>query len=219
MNADRSFRNGWVLAAATASLLAVPTTVIAQKAKGYDEIYERYLSTARSTPATPRLWIVDLTSDRNARGVNDLVTVRVVESLSATGAADSRVGKSSAADISLPGEPGKFFDRFLPASSDTKFNGSGGTTRTTQLTATLTARVVEVLPNGDLVVEGGREVDISGDRKRGVLSGVIRQHDILPGNVIPSSRIGQLQIRALSQGLIKDSLSPGWLIRILNKIF
>jgi flagellar L-ring protein precursor FlgH len=83
----------------------------------------------------------------------------------------------------------------------------------------MTARVTEVLPNGDLVVEGVREVDINGDRSLVVLSGVVRAVDSLPGNVVPSSRVGQLRIRALSQGLIKDSLKPGWLIRILNKIF
>jgi flagellar L-ring protein precursor FlgH len=83
----------------------------------------------------------------------------------------------------------------------------------------MTSRVTEVLPNGDLVVEGVREIDINGDRTLIVLTGVIRAIDILPGNVIPSSRIGQLRIRSLSQGLINDSLTPGWLIRILNKIF
>ena len=107
----------------------------------------------------------------------------------------------------------------FPASSDTKFNGAGGTTRTTELSATITARIVEVLPSGDLVVEGVREVDINGDRNVVVLTGVIRAIDIQPGNVVPSTRIGQLRIRSLSQGLIKDSLTPGWLIRVLNKIF
>ena len=63
------------------------------------------------------------------------------------------------------------------------------------------------------------EIDVNGDRLLVVLSGVVRAVDILPGNVIPSTRIGQLRIRSLSQGLIKDSLSPGWLIRVLNKIF
>jgi flagellar L-ring protein precursor FlgH len=83
----------------------------------------------------------------------------------------------------------------------------------------LTARVAEVLPNGDLVIEGIREVDINGDRNVVVLTGVIRPEDIQPGNVIMSPQIGQLRIRSLSQGLIRDSLEPGWLVRILNKVF
>jgi len=122
-------------------------------------------------------------------------------------------------NISMPGKPGELFGKFLPASSDTKFNGAGGTSRSTELTAVLTSRITEVLPNGDMVVEGVRELDVNGDRTLIVLTGVIRAIDILPGNVIPSSRIGQLRIRSLSQGLIKDSLTPGYLIRLLNKIF
>lgn len=202
-------------------LVAVPATAIAQKVKNYDELYEQYLAAAREVPVVkPILWMADLTADRNARNVNDLVTVRVLESISATGAANANVGKASDADVLFPGDIGsKVFDKFLPTSSESQFNGSGGTTRSTQLSATLTARVVEVLPNGDLVVEGVREVDINGDRSLVVMSGVVRAVDILPGNVIPSTRIGQLRIRALSQGLIKDSLKPGWLIRVLNKIF
>jgi flagellar L-ring protein precursor FlgH len=104
-------------------------------------------------------------------------------------------------------------------STSTSFNGSGGTTRTTELFATLTARVIEVLPSGDLVVEGVREVNINGDRSVVVLSGVIRASDIQPGNVILSTQVGQLRIQSLSAGLMRDSLSPGWLVRILNKIF
>ena len=52
-----------------------------------------------------------------------------------------------------------------------------------------------------------------------VLSGVVRPIDIQPGNVIPSTMVGQLRIRSLSAGLVKDSLTPGWLIRALNKVF
>jgi flagellar L-ring protein precursor FlgH len=191
-----------------------------KNSKNYEEIYTRYLASSRQAPATAApLWIADLASDPRARRVNDLVTVRVLEVVSATGNADSNIAKQSDMNITMPGKPGELFGKFLPASSDTKFNGAGGTTRSTELTAVLTSRITEVLPNGDMVVEGVREIDINGDRTLIVLTGVIRAIDILPGNVIPSTRIGQLRIRSLSQGLIKDSLTPGWLIRILNKIF
>jgi flagellar L-ring protein FlgH len=206
---------------AAALVIAVPAVTFAgEQTKNYDEMWNRYLNAARQIPATaPPLWIADLTSDPTARRANDLVTVRVLESLSAVGNADSNVAKNSNASVSMPGKQGEIFSKLLPTSSETKFNGSGGTSRTTELSAVLTARVVEVLPNGDLVVEGVREIDVNGDRLLVVLSGVVRAIDILPGNVIPSTRIGQLRIRSLSQGLIKDSLSPGWLIRVLNKIF
>ena len=188
--------------------------------KNYQDLYERYLASARKVQTPPNLWMANLTTDPSARNLNDLVTISVVENLTASGSADSTVGKKSNANVDIPmPQIVKELGRVVPFSSDTKFNKTDGTTRTTQLSATLTAQVVEVLPNGDLVVEGVREVDINGDRSLVVLTGVIRPTDVLPGNVVPSSRVGQLQIRSLSQGLIKDSLSPGWLVRILNKIF
>lgn len=186
----------------------------------YDEAYARYLAAARrSNTAGRALWINDLNSDLRARHVNDLVTIRVEESLSASGSADSNVGKSGSASATFPGKIGTVLSKGLPAGTDTKFKGSGGTTRTTELSAVMTARVTEVLPSGDLVVEGVREVDINGDRSVVVLSGVVRPVDIQPGNVIPSTMVGQLRIRSLSAGLVHDSLEPGWLIKILNKVF
>jgi flagellar L-ring protein precursor FlgH len=186
----------------------------------YQEMYERYLDSARQAPATPKMWMADLTTDPTARRLNDLVTIRVLESLSATGSANSTTAKQSKADVDIPApQIAKELNRILPFSSDTKFNGAGSTTRTTELSATITARVVEVLPNGDLALEGVREVDINGDLQMIVLSGVVRTADILPGNVVPSTAIGQMRIRYFGRGLIKDNLQPGWVIRILNKIF
>jgi len=201
---------------------AAPAAPSKPPAKTYEELYQQYLEAARSTAQPAGLWMADLTVDRTARRVNDLVTIRVIENVSGVGSADATVNKKGSGDISVP-LPTQWWDwtlgKVVPFSSETKFNGSGGTTRTTELSATVTARVMEVLPNGDLVVQGVREVNVNGDRNLVVLNGVIRPNDVMPGNVIPSSRVGQLQISSLSQGLIKDSLTPGYLIRLLNKVF
>ena len=203
--------------AAAVSTPGAGATVTTRK---YEDLYERYLASARKTQARPQLWMADLATDPKARRLNDLVTVSVIENLSATGSADSNVDKSSKADVVIPGtQIADQLARLFPYSSETAHKGSGATTRSTQLSATVTARVVEVLPNGDLVIEGVREVDINGDRSLVILTGVVRQFDVQSGNVVSSARIGQLQIRSLSQGLIKDSLTPGWLIRALNKVF
>jgi flagellar L-ring protein precursor FlgH len=207
-------------AAQGAAAVSTPGAGATVTTRKYEDLYERYLASARRTQARPQLWMADLASDPKARRLNDLVTVSVIENLSATGSADSNVDKSSSADVVIPGT--KIADqlaRLFPYSSETAHKGSGATTRSTQLSATVTARVVEVLPNGDLVIEGVREVDINGDRSLVILTGVVRQFDVQSGNVVSSARIGQLQIRSLSQGLIKDSLTPGWLIRALNKVF
>jgi flagellar L-ring protein precursor FlgH len=193
----------------------------ARPADNYDLLLEQYLVEARAarTSAPIGLWMAGLASDRRARRANDLITIRVVENVTGLGSADSNLDKSSSASASLPNLFG-LESRLPGAINPANLVGFGAsTTRTGQLSAVLTARVEEVLPNGDLLVQGVREIEINGDRQMLVLSGVVRPSDISPGNVVQSTAIGQMRIRYFGRGLIKDNLSPGWLVRILNKIF
>lgn len=177
------------------------------------------LPAAAQTAATPSAWATDLLLDHRARRTGDLVTVQVIESISAVGSADSNMGKASKSDGKLPWPiPGKW-SQALQSSSDTKFTGAGTTSRAASFTAVMTARVTERLPNGDLAIEGVREIVINGDRQFVTLSGVIRTADIAAGNVVASAFIGDLRIKYFGQGFMKDNLTPGWLIRFLNKIF
>jgi flagellar L-ring protein precursor FlgH len=202
-----------------------------QPSDSYDVLYARYLAAARALPVTTTApdttWITGLLPDLRARRVNDLVTIRVVENISAVGSADASLDKDGSGAASLTrlfGMESKYPGWLDPTSlasinTNTSFSGSGSTTRSGELTATMTARVVEVLPNGDLALEGVREVDINGDIQILVLSGVVRTADIRPGNVIPSTAVGQMRIRYFGRGLMKDNLKPGWIVRVLNKVF
>ncbi len=200
----------------------------APASSNYDELYQRYLSLARTMPppaGTP--WVNTLFIDTRARGLNDLVTVRVAETLSASGSAESNLDKDTQTGVSLSklfGLETKYSGFLDPSSlaalsAQSAFKGSGATTRQGLLTATITARVAEVLPNGDLAIEGIRELDINGDRQMLVLTGVVRPFDVGPGNVVESTAIGQMRIRYFGQGLMRDNLRPGWLARVLNRIF
>ena len=203
----------------------------APKPSEYDELFLKYLAEARATAQAPQtpdsLWMAGLNGDLRARRVNDLVTIRVIELVTAQGSADSSLDKNSSASASVTnlfGAESKFPGWLDPSSlvaanASTDFKGGGSTTRTGSLTAAMTARVVEVLPNGDLALEGVREIEINGDRQIIVLTGVARTADIGPGNVVPSTAIGQMRIRYFGRGLIKDNLQPGWVVRVLNKIF
>jgi len=216
-----------------ATTAAAQTSAPTNGREGYDELLARYLKQARDATGAPGAadqswsWMNGLTLDSRARSVNDLVTIQVVENVSASGSADSALAKQSGGSASLGslfGLEGKLPKIIDPTSlaavkSNTDFKGGGTTTRAGALTANITGRVVEVLPNGDLVVEGVREIDINGDRQVLVLTGVIRPVDVGPANVVQSSTIGQLRIRYFGQGLIKDNLKPGLIIRLLNRIF
>jgi flagellar L-ring protein precursor FlgH len=238
VNRPRATARACLVALATAGALASTPGFAAEKGdkKGapasdsYDELYVRYLTSARTQPQAPidqNRWLTSLMTDLRARNVNDIVTVQVTESIIGTGTADSNLTKSTSGSAALPGFfglegklPG-FIDptNLIGLNSDSDFKGAGTTSRAGALTAIMTARVAEVLPSGDLVIEGVREIDINGDRQIVVLTGVARVADIGPGNVVSSTTLGQLRIRYFGRGLMKDSLSPGWLIRVLNKIF
>jgi flagellar L-ring protein precursor FlgH len=208
-----------------------PNDKAAKANDNYDALLQQYLQEARAsvvpTTSANSMWMAGLTSDLRARRVNDLVTIRVIENVSGLGAADSSLDKKSTATVGV----GSLFglESQLPSSinpqnlatigTNTDFEGGGTTSRTGSLTAVLTARVAEVLPNGDLLVQGVREIEINGDRQMLVLTGVVRTADINAANVIPSTAIGQMRIRYFGRGLMQDNLSPGWLIKILNKIF
>jgi flagellar L-ring protein precursor FlgH len=212
-------------------LVAAPPTAGQQKASdNYDELYRRYLDAARTAPASPNsefAWMSGLMLDQRARNVNDIVTIRVMENITASGSADATLAKKGSGSAAVTGAFG--LEKKVPGWIDpgnlagtkttTDFQGSGTTTRSSALTALLTARVTEVLPNGDLVIEGVREIELNGDRQVVVLTGVARGADLGPNNTVPSPLISQLRIRYFGRGLMKDNLRPGWLIRVLNKIF
>jgi flagellar L-ring protein FlgH len=196
----------------------------------YEELYQKYLQTARAADAGPAekiSWMTNLASDRRAFRVNDLLTIKVVESISAAGSADANLSKDNSASASMKNLFG--LENKLPSSMDpsnlvntasnTKFTGGGATNRAGELSAVMTVRVAEVLPNGYLVLEGAREIAINGDRQMLVVTGVVRTTDIMPNNVVLSTQVGQMSIRYFGNGLIKDALKPGILVRLLNKVF
>jgi flagellar L-ring protein precursor FlgH len=234
MNAKSGFR---VLAGAVLVLVCAGSAMAQSKGKAktatpadnYDEVYARYLLQAR-TPAPvadPFGWMNGLGADSRARRLNDLITIRVEEATTASGTADASTSKATSTSNSITGLLG--LTKFLPSAvdptalantkSDNGFKGAGATTRAGALNTMMTARVADVLPSGDLVVEGVREIGINGDRQMIVLTGVVRAHDVGPTNVVSSTQMGQLRIQYFGQGLMKDSLSPGWLLRFLNKVF
>ncbi|MEZ5290617.1 MAG: flagellar basal body L-ring protein FlgH [Vicinamibacterales bacterium] len=207
---------------------ALAQTAPAAPPDSQDKALARYLEAARTpAPAEANPWMQGLLFDLRARRVNDVVTIRVEESIAATGSTDASIAKSTSTGIGITSLFG--LQSKIPASvglgdlassqGDTGFKGSGSTARASVLSAIMSARVSQVMPNGDLLLEGVREIEINGDRQTVVLSGIARVVDIGPGNVVSSASLGQLSIRYFGKGLTKSSMSPGWLVRLLNKVF
>ena len=101
-------------------------------------------------------------------------------------------------------------------SGDTQLSGQGTTSRVTTLNTTLTARVTHVLPNGGLVVEASKDIQINAERQTITVRGVVRPADIDPTNSVQSNRLGQLEVRVNGKGVVGDAIKrPFILYRLL----
>ena len=172
----------------------------------------------------------ELFIDTKARRVGDIVTIKIVESSSATNKASTKTGRKS----SLSGGVDSFFnmEKRYPASHpffnpfaqvkselNSDFDGSGTTQRSGDLTAFITTKVIEVLPNGNLKIEGTREVKVNNEKQLIILSGIIRPRDISPGNIILSTYVADAKIEYSGSGVIHDRQRPGWMTRIMDVVW
>jgi flagellar L-ring protein precursor FlgH len=107
----------------------------------------------------------------------------------------------------------------INANASSKFDGSGSTTRKENLNATISAKVVEILPNGNFQIEGRRNVKVNDEDQVIFVEGTVRPRDINTDNTINSSYIADARITYGGKGIISDRQSPGWLMNIIDKVW
>lgn len=159
---------------------------------------------------------------RRAGRIGDILTVLVTESTSATNRARTETSKENSANINSQGGTGPL--GFIPAlgltgNSSTGYQGEGSTTRSQQLQARVSVTVVGLKPNGDLIVEGSRIVEINGEREVIYMSGAVNPKIIPANNIIESYRISDFQVSYKGKGVIHDGSRPGVVARLFNWIF
>ncbi len=160
-------------------------------------------------------------AQRKASQIGDLVTVIIVEDASATNKSQLQVSKVNKTDLSGEGS-GKL--SFLPIFGGTlDYNknqqGKGQTTLSGQMTARVTAEVIEILPDGNYMIEGSRSVKINDDLDRITVRGVVRPEDIRADNSVLSTYLAQAQIAYVGSGPGKNAARQGLISRILDLLF
>ena len=162
---------------------------------------------------------VSLFSDNKARRVGDTLTVVITE----TGAASSVAATKTAKNESLNYGPGfgplLFNIKNFGVSGGINSTASGSTTRTDNLSASIGVTVKEVLPNGNLVVEGKRKVGMNAETQEITLTGVVRPTDIQPNNTIASPLVADAQIKYGGRGPVGDKQHDGIISRIFKVLF
>jgi flagellar L-ring protein precursor FlgH len=173
-----------------------------------------------------------LYEDLRAMRVGDVLTVNIVERHRGSKSADTAAERESTVENSLAGTgmgyigiPGvRLGDEArrglgIDASARNKFNGKGATSRAGTLTGTISVIVTEVLPNGDLRIEGRRDVTVNSEKQLMTIAGIVRRVDVNTRNTVLSSAIADAKIEYSGLGVLDDVQRPGWLVRILDWIY
>lgn len=171
-----------------------------------------------------------LFTDNRARRVGDIVQVNIVETSSGKHTADTTSDRDSTMSMGISnwwgrgkakvpfvgsiGDVGA--DPIIGGTVANTFEGTGETARTSNVSATVAARVVNVMPGGLLQIEGARQVKVNNETQILVVRGLVRSKDIRPNNSVTSNYIANAQIEYYGQGVLADKQRPGWLTRLLD---
>ncbi len=171
-------------------------------------------------------WISDL----RAHHVGDIVTVIILEKASASKVSSTETAKDTGISASIPtffgfekvvkeNNPNIDPSNLIEAQFKNNFKGSGKTTRKEDLLATLTTQVIQVYPNGNMKIRGGKSVVVNNENQIIYLTGIVRPWDVSAANEVDSSKILNAQIAYTGKGIISDKQRPGWLTRIVDRVW
>ena len=179
-----------------------------------------------STPTPGSLFIsngrlADGVRDVRASQVYDLVTIVILDNSTATSTSATNTQRKSslnAAITSLAGPKSATgaLANLANTSNSTQLQGQGTTSRGTTLTATVTAEVIALLPNGNLVVKGQKNITVNGEKQVITIQGIVRPEDLSPTNSVPSNSVARMEIQVNGKGVVNDAVKrPFVLYRLL----
>ncbi len=199
---------------------------------------ERYslpqVETTRSRPAEGSLFseqTTDLYKDSRASRVGDILLVEIVESSSGKNDASTTAERESSVEGGISGLFG--FEKWLAGKNSNftpskksltvdltnDFEGTGDTSRNSRVSATISARVIEVTMEGNLLIQGYRETRVNNETQFIILSGLVRPRDITADNSIKSTHIANARIEYSGSGIISEKQQPGWLARSVDVLW
>jgi flagellar L-ring protein precursor FlgH len=168
-------------------------------------------------PATYR----PLFEDHRARTLGDVITININEKLNASKTASSTAARAGSMDFVVPdaqiGGRG-IKGGNLSATSKNDFEGKGDSAANNVFTGAITVTVVDVLPNGNLVVAGEKQIGINQGSEFVRLSGVVDPRYILAGNVVSSTQVADARLEYRGAGYINEAQTIGWLSRVFMSV-
>ncbi len=165
-------------------------------------------------------------ADLRAFRVNDLVTLKISESTNAISKAEVNTNRAGSNKLSSPALFGLLSGFGIGSSTGdkttantNKFTGAGTTGRSATFSTTVTARVVKVVGNGNLIFEGYRDIQLNNETQRLYVAGMLDPHMLDATNTITSGQVAELRIGYGGQGVVDETLKPGYISRLLAYIW
>jgi flagellar L-ring protein FlgH len=167
-------------------------------------------------------------ADKKAHAVGDILTILIQENNGSSRQNNTTTAKKASVDASIASflygptasglltKKGQYPAMKYDASSS--FNGGGQINNQETITARLSVKVIDVLPNGNLVVEGRRQTAFSGEKQDAILRGTVRADDVAANNTLFSYNMADATIQFISKGTITDNQNKGWFTRVWDKL-
>jgi len=195
-------------------------------AESLAQYIERVRAANASSPSLGSIWVPqgrfsNLPGDDKARNVNDTIIINVVEQTAAEGDASVKSQRTFSASSSIGALGGLLkanngLQNIFSPSSSQALTGQAQTTSDSSFTTSLAAQVVSVLPNGFLVIEAARHMEMNNQRQTLIIHGVVRPSDIALDNSVFSYQISNLEVQLIGKGVLSDGVKrPNKLIRAI----
>ncbi len=178
------------------------------------------------------LWRDDISramyADKRGAGIGDILTIVVQENTTANKSNETKTERQSSLNAAIssflysPTASG-FLTKGgqLPAmayESDHKHDGTGAINNSESIVAHVAVRIMDVLPNGNFVIEGKRDTSFGGEKQTIILRGVVRADDVASDNTVLSYNVADAAIQIIGKGTVTDSTNKGWFNRVWDKI-
>ena len=172
-----------------------------------------------------------LVADSRPTNVGDLVTISITETNKASEIANTATSKDSGVKVGINSLLGLSFPMKAFANKDVNVdtavegtvgnvsNGQGKTERQSSFTSYLTTRVIQVLPNQNLMIQGQRQMRINNETEVVMLTGIVRPQDIDRNNIVPSTKVAEARLTISGAGVVSDKQRVGWFQRIFDHVW
>ena len=195
----------------------------------HDYLDRVHASSGSARPNQGAIWteggrFAQFTTDVRAMRPNDLISVVVSENLAASTDGSVKNSRSSNASSQLTSFFGALkasntLQNLVGQTSAAGLNAQGTSATNSSLSTVFGGQVIEVLPNGMLVIEAAREVEFSQQTQTILLRGLVRPEDISQQNQVLSTAISSLELEVRGKGIINDyTRRPNALVRLLQKV-